>query len=190
MGRHNRLGRRRSYNEPGHAHELTFTCYRRYAFLSADRTCRWLAQAIDAARLRWGFDVWSYVFMPDHVHLIVRPHGPGATVAAILKAIKQPVGRRAILFLEEKAPHWLPRITRRRSGKDERLFWQSGGGYDRNLIESKSLLAAIDYLHLNPTRRGLIERPVDWTWSSAGWFEDDPKNNLRPDPIPWEWYQE
>lgn len=65
--------RRRSFNEPGHAHELTFTCYRRLRFFSAERTCRWLAEAIAAARGGRDFDLWAFVLMPEHVHVIVRP---------------------------------------------------------------------------------------------------------------------
>ncbi|MGE5754976.1 MAG: REP-associated tyrosine transposase, partial [Planctomycetaceae bacterium] len=190
-----RMGRiehphRRSFDMAGHAHELTFTCYRRHRFLKAERTCRWLAESLEQARARWGFDLWAYVFMPEHTHLIVRPRGPEATVATILKAIKQPVGRRAILYLESHAPGWLPRMTRKRGGKIERLFWQSGGCYDRNLVEPRVLLAAMDYLHLNPVRRGLVERASDWRWSSAGWYEGIPQNELRPDQIPPEWCQD
>jgi putative transposase len=50
-----RAGRRRSFNEPGHAHELTFTCYRRFQFLAAERTCGWLAEAIESARAELDF---------------------------------------------------------------------------------------------------------------------------------------
>ncbi len=46
-------------------------------------------------------------------------------------------------------------------------FWQRGGGYDRNLTEPHTISAEIDYLHMNPARRGLCERAVDWHWSSA-----------------------
>ena len=182
-----RYHRRRSFDEPGHAHELTFPCYRRFRFLNAERTCRWLARAIDQARGRWGFDLWAYVFMPEHVHLIVRPRGGDARVAALLKAIKQPVGRRAFLYLEAHVPRWLPQLTRERNGRVERLFWQPGGGYDRNLMEPRTLAAAITYVHLNPVRRGLVERASEWPWSSAGWYEGEPRNDLRLDPIPPEW---
>ena len=34
-------------------------------------TYQWLAEAIVEADLN--FDVWAYVFMPEHVHLIVCP---------------------------------------------------------------------------------------------------------------------
>jgi putative transposase len=76
MSRHNRSARRRAYNIPGHAHELTFSTYQRYPFLRADRCCGWLADSIAVAREKQAFWVWSYVFMPDHVHLLLNPHGP------------------------------------------------------------------------------------------------------------------
>jgi len=41
---------RRNCNEPEHAHGLTFSCYKRFRFLQAERTCRWLADAIEEAR--------------------------------------------------------------------------------------------------------------------------------------------
>ena len=34
-------------------------------------------------------------------------------------------------------------------------------------------MAAIDYIHLNPVRRGLAKRAVDWKWSSARFYASD-----------------
>jgi hypothetical protein len=39
----------------------------------------------------------------------------------------------------------------------------------------------IDYIHGNPVRKGLVEKPEDWKWSSAGWLEG--KNSLKPDVV-------
>jgi len=178
---------RRNYNDPGHAHGLTFSCYNGFKFLASDRTCGWLAESIDAARTDFAFDLWAYVFMPEHAHLVVHPHRIEYDVAEIRKAIKAPVGRRAIKYLEAQAPEWLPRITRRRGSKTERLFWQSGGGYDRNVTGGKTLTEMIDYIHLNPVRRGLVERPEQWKWSSAAWFLGTGQSPLIPDAIPPEW---
>src|SRR5262245_7926070 len=163
--------KRRSYNEAGHAHELTFSCYRGFAFLKAERTCRWLAEAIQAARSQQDFALWAYVFMPEHVHLIVWPRRASYGMAAILRAIKEPVGRRATQHLAWHAPEWLPKVTQLRGGRSERHFWQPGGGFDRNIVEPRTLGLMIDYLQLNPVRRGLVEWARDWRWSSAGWFE-------------------
>jgi REP element-mobilizing transposase RayT len=80
--------RRRNCNEPEHAHELTFTCYHGYQFLKTYRACQWLADAIDKARRRWEFQLWAYVFMPEHVHLIVYPSRRDYDIARIRAAIK------------------------------------------------------------------------------------------------------
>src|ERR1700680_2962064 len=101
---------RRNYNEPGHAHELTFSCYRRYKFLRAERTCEWLAESLSAARAELDFDLWAFVFMPEHVHLIVHPRRPIYDIATIKESIKEPVGRKALAFLRSEAPEWLERI--------------------------------------------------------------------------------
>lgn len=181
--------RRVNINEPGHAHELTFSCYRRFPFLKADRTCEWLAAAIDQARRDLNFAVWAWVFMPDHAHVIVCPQSFPYDIAVIRQRIKGPVARRAIAFLRAHAPEWLPRITRERGQRSERVFWQSGGGYDRNITSKEALLSMIDYLHANPVRKGLVGRPRDWRWSSAAWFDDLTPVPLIPDRIPPDWLE-
>ena len=178
---------RRNFNEPGHAHELTFSCYQKIPFLQAERTCQWLAEAIEEARSELRFDLWAFVFMPEHAHLLVHPREHMYDIADIRKGIKSPVASRAIKFLEDDAPEWLPRITRQRGDKTERLFWQSGGGYDRNITEPKTLMQMIEYIHLNPVRRGLVKRADQWKWSSAAWFFGTGTPPLIPDRIPREW---
>jgi putative transposase len=176
-----RSGRRRTFNEPGHAHELTFSCYRRYPFLQAERTCVWLAEAIEAARQEHKFALWAYVFMPEHVHLLIYPTRAPYDIRDMLQCIKEPVGRQAVAYLRESAPEWLERINVQRGQRVERRFWQAGGGFDRNVVEPHTLMAMIAYIHANPVRRGLVKNAEEWKWSSAGWREG--KNTLRPDPV-------
>lgn len=183
-----RTRRRPAINEPAHAHELTFSCYRRFPFLRAERTCQWLAESLHEARQRYDLALWAYVFMPDHVHLIVWPRQPGYDIRAILAAIKEPVGRRAVRHLRREAPEWLPRISAQRGRRTERHFWQPGGGYDRNITEETTLLAMIEYAHHNPVRKGLVRAARDWRWSSAAWYEGAGPTPLAPDPIPPGWF--
>jgi putative transposase len=179
--------KRRSYNDPGHAHELTFSCYNGFPFLKAERTCLWLAESIHNARAKHDFDLWAYVFMPEHVHIVVHPRQREYDMGSILRAIKEPVGRRASSHLARHATEWLEKVIVTRGRRIERRFWQAGGGFDRNVTEAQTLLLMMDYIHLNPVRRGLVERPVQWKWSSAAWFEGHPSNDLSPDRLPPEW---
>ena len=155
--------RRRRYNEPGQPRELTFSCYRRYAFFSRERTCAWFCQALEEARTKFGFQIWAYVIMPDHVHVLVNPGEAAPEMSRFLQAVKQPVAREAIGYVKMHAPEWLDRLTVREGTRLRHRFWQPGGGYDRNR-------AMIEYIHANPVRRGLVASIVDWEWSSARWY--------------------
>jgi putative transposase len=156
------------FNDPGHAHCLTFSCFRRLRFLAKDRSRGWFVDAVDSAREKHGFHVWAYVVMPEHIHLIVCPVEAVYDIGDILTSIKRSVVLRALAFVRREAPAFLARMEDRQpSGDTHFRFWQRGGGYDRNIIEAATLHRLIDYIHANPVRRGLCERPEDWLWSSA-----------------------
>ena len=190
MDYRDRAQRPRAYNEPKQAHELTFSCYHRFEFLSKERTCQWLASAVHEARRALEYSVWAYVFMPDHVHLIVYPKNAIYDTSGFLKQIKESVSRKAVQFLKSEAPKWLERIRVSRGAKTEHHFWQPGRGFDRNVDNAKTLRKMIEYVHENPVRKGLVTDARLWRWSSAGWFAGTPLNNLEPDPIPFDWLEE
>jgi len=170
--------RLRRYEVAGHARELTFSCYHRYPLLSSAQTRQWSVEALATARRAWPLDLWAYVTMPEHVHLLVFPRDAAVQLGQLVGKIKEEVARRAIAYLAEQAPHWLPRITVRQGERVRRRFWQPGGGYDRNVVQVGALHQMIDYIHANPVRRSLVAKPEDWIWSSARWYA-----GIRPVPL-------
>ena len=160
----------RHFNDPGHAHFLTFSCYRRFPLLNSDRTRRWLIEAIETARRKHNFAVLAYVVMPEHAHLVILALVQHYDVALVLKAIKQPVARRAKRFLEDQDSTWLQRLTIVRGSRTVFRFWQTGPGYDRNVKNESDLWEKIRYIHDNPVKRGLVLTPEAWEWSSARWW--------------------
>jgi putative transposase len=103
--------RRVRYNEPEQPRELTFSCYRHHAFLGRDRTREWFCQALDEARTEFAYQLWAYVVMPEHVHVLVYPGHASEQMSAFLQALKEPVARKAIRYLKANAPQWLARVT-------------------------------------------------------------------------------
>jgi hypothetical protein len=67
------------------------------------------------------------------------------TLADALKSLKQGVARRLI--------------------GDAEHFWQKRY-YDFNVRDHAQFLEKLHYIHCNPVKRGLCERPEDWAWSS------------------------
>ena len=100
----------RSYDIPGHAHALTFSCFRRLPLLSRDRPRRWLVDAMEAARRDLHLQLWAYVIMPEHVHLLFWPMEVEYRVSEVRTALKVPVARKGLGFLKRRAPWFLDRL--------------------------------------------------------------------------------
>jgi putative transposase len=112
-------------------------------------------------------------------------------LSRLLADIKRPFSDRVKrLLVKENSPLVSELTVAERPGKSAFRFWQEGPGYDRNLSSKETVLAAIAYLHLNPVRRGLAARAVDWKWSSACWYASDGKDRDPDLPTihgpPWE----
>ncbi len=160
------------WNEPGHAHALTFSCFQRRPFLAKDRSRQWMIDGIEQARGKHNFHLWAYVIMPEHVHLLIWPVERPYSISAILKTTKQSVSRTAFEFVKQQAPEFLPQMwDGRPDGTGSHRFWQRGGGYDRNLTEPKTIWSTMEYIHANPVSRELCRHATDWHWSSAREWE-------------------
>jgi len=166
------------YNIAGNAHELTFSYYRNQPFLSVERVCEYLADSIISSRKKHRFDLWAYVFMPNHVHLLICQKMVGHSISDILLSIKQPVSRKAVNYLKNNNRDGLKYLATAQIHKPYR-FWQKGGGYDRNMTKIKTIIDSTHYLHNNPVRKGLVEVADQWYYSSAADWQ-----GTRQGPIP------
>jgi len=154
-----------------------------------------LAESLDRAVKAHSCRLVAYVFMPEHVHILVQPMLVDVRIDLLLKAIKAPFSVRIRRRLEEADSPLLERLTvRERPGVSRFRFWQEGGGYDRNLRSVKAVETAIAYIHENPVRRGLCIRSMDWKWSCARHYYGDGQEVLRTDVKPtihgltWDFY--
>jgi putative transposase len=154
------------YDIAGQAHCLTFSCFDRQPFLSRPRSCLWLAEALETGRAKGLYDLWGYVFMPEHVHLVLLPH-EGIKVSRILATVKSSVAKRALLWVRTHARGFLRHMADcQPSGRIQYRFWQRGGGYDRNLRTPSDVREKINYIHAHPVRRGLVTVVDGWYGSS------------------------
>jgi putative transposase len=182
----------RHYHDLGHIHELTFSCYQRWPLLNNEEWREMLAESIDRAMEAHRYRLAAFVFMPEHIHLIVYPLAQAASIPDLLKAIKRPFSYRIKQLLMQSNSRLLERLTiRQRPGVTTFRYWQEGPGYDRNITEPSTVLTAIDYLHNNPVRRKLVERAIDWEWSSTRYYLVDPPQQYSSLPtihsLPADW---
>lgn len=160
--------RRKAYSTPHHAHALNFSVYRGRPYLLLLGVAEAFLRTVDAATQELGFEVWAYVVMPEHVHLVIHPTEEVYDMAAIQYALKKRSAQ--AIFALHPALREECRVPRK-GRRDEFRFWQAGGGYDRNLYTARTTWAEIRYVHNNPVRRSLCESFLEWEWSSARAYE-------------------
>lgn len=157
----------RRYEGLGDIRYLTCSCYRRLALFQSDSIKDAFASYLSNAQERLTFKLYAWVLMPEHFHILLRP-ADGKIVSQVLRGIKAGFAKTTLTRWRELNVPVLPRIT---DSAGLVRFWQTGGGYDRNINTQEELIEKIGYIHQNPVRRGLVERPSDWQWSSAGFYE-------------------
>jgi putative transposase len=171
----------RHFHEPGDVHELTFSCYQRMPILTNNSWRAKLSECINEACDELRCHLAAFVYMPEHVHLLVWGMEAREQVSAFLSRVKQPLSIFVRADLEAVQSQLLARLmARERPGKIVFRFWQEGPGFDRNLFTTKAVQASIDYIHVNPVKRGLCATARDWRWSSARFYETD---GLERDPL-------
>lgn len=124
-------------------------------------------EELSRGRELFQFRLWAYVIMPSHVHLLIYPRQQNYKIADILQAIKGRTSKRYGDILLEQSPKTYENYCIKIGNKRSFRFWQAGGGYDRNFWSPEAIHNSINYIEKNPVRKGLIDSPENWEWSSA-----------------------
>jgi REP element-mobilizing transposase RayT len=94
------------------------------------------------------YELHAFVVMPNHVHLLVTSNVPNAKWLGPMKGFTGSMGNR---ILKRTGPFW----------QDE--------SYDHLVRDGEEFSRIRWYIENNPVTAGLVARPEDFRWSSAGW---------------------
>lgn len=135
------------YYENHDLHFITCSCYARKPQFGTPERRDLLARVLEQTRRRYRFVVCGYVIMPEHVHLLINEPELGDP-SVVMKVIKERFTRLLRRGHRHTAPVW------------EKRF------YDFNVWSPQKRIEKLRYIHRNPVRRGLVEKPEDWIRSS------------------------
>jgi REP-associated tyrosine transposase len=144
-------GLKRFYGS-GDLHFITCSCYRRRPLLGSAWRRDLFLDVLEEARQRYSFVVVAHVVMPEHFHLLISEPEIGDP-SVVIQAVKIGFARRVINREGEPDSGTPAHIWQRRF-------------YDFNVWGKEKRVEKIRYIHRNPVRRGLVEKPEDWKWSS------------------------
>ncbi|HUJ81321.1 MAG TPA: transposase [Candidatus Acidoferrales bacterium] len=127
---------------------ISSSTWGRRSILQSRPLCDLLLSVIRENRAKERLLVHEFVFMRDHVHVILTP-GPDVSLEKAVQFIKGGFSFRA---------------------KKEKLFngeiWEKGYN-ERRIKDAHEYATHVDYVWMNPVRAGLVERPEDFLYSSA-----------------------
>lgn len=109
--------------------------------------------------------IHAYVFMTNHVHLLVTPQNEHS-----ITHMMQDLGRKYVRYINH---------TYKRTG----TLWE--GRFKASLVDSDAyLLTCMRYIELNPVRANMVGHPGEYPWSSYACNANGKQNNLiQPHPL-------
>ncbi len=135
-------------------------------------------ESFEYCRKEKGMLLWAYVIMSNHVHVILSTKNGNLpdfirdfkryTATKIIKAISPKV---------EPRENWMLKRFEFASQKNvrngEHQFW-THENHPVEIFTHDFLMQKLQYIHLNPVRAGLVEKPEEWMYSSARNYSDRP----------------
>ncbi|MFN8350340.1 MAG: transposase [Flavobacteriales bacterium] len=119
-----------------------------------------------------GLELFAYVIMPSHLHLVVRRDE--GLLSEWLRDFKSVTAKRILHLIEthpaESRSEWLLAHFRKRGQEQpqnrEFAFWKKDSHpvelFTRSVIDQK-----INYIHMNPVKAGMVSEPGHYRLSSA-----------------------
>ena len=142
---------------------VTSVTWERRPLFQSESAAKLLLETVFAYRERGIFQLYEFVIMPDHMHLLLAPK----SAVAIERAMQFIKGGYSHRFMKETGSRmeiW------QRSFTNHRI--RDGNDFEKHRR----------YIHLNPVRAGLVEYPRDYPYSSAhsGFAIDEAPQRLKP----------
>lgn len=146
--------------EPYQAYHLTCVVNELLPLFSQPEVVAILFDALRELRERYGLRLHSWVVMEEHLHLLVRAEH----VRICLEYFREETTGRIVAFLEERRlERFLARLPRDAGGRP--LLWQEPAELEP--VGEGEMGSVMEYIHINPVKRGYVERPEQWRYSSA-----------------------
>ena len=137
---------------------LTFTVKNWYYVLDRHNRFEILGNALKYYQKNKGLKLYAYVFMINHIHLIVS----SPDMIAFVRDFK----RYSSLQIQKNIIASDPNLINLFLTDGKWDFWQ-----DTNMpkiIESEEyFIQKMNYIHNNPVRKQYVQNPESWLWSSA-----------------------
>jgi len=156
----------------GHIYYITTVTYHRTPLFTRASFVIPLLDSLNFYRYQHSFRLLGYVIMPDHLHLMIWPFCE-STPTDIMRDYKTFTSKRLIRQAQvEGIQEWVHIFEQagKNTKRSENKVWQDSY-WDENIYTEEFLRRKLNYMHRNPVRANLVERPGDYAYSSYRNYE-------------------
>ena len=133
---------------------------------SSDKYYSIIIDALNFYKRNKDLKIYSYVILDNHFHLIVSHKD----LSLIMQSFKKYSAKMIINNLQDEGKIEILKIfeKERRMYQDRNYHkvWQDSF-YPKEIASIEILRQKIEYIHLNPVRKGFVNNAIDWKYSSA-----------------------
>jgi putative transposase len=160
--------------EEGKPYFITFTIVDWIDLFTRPCYVNILLDSIKYCQQQKGLEVYAYVIMHSHVHMIAACEGK---LSNILRDMKEHTSKMIIQEIyenpQESRREWLLEKFRIQDNAEKKKYrvWQAGN-HPEELYSDRFIAQKERYIHMNPVEAGFVTKPEFYTWCSAS--EDSP----------------
>lgn len=110
--------------------------------------------------------LYAYVILDNHIHVI----GGAEDLSGVMQAFKRHTAKQIIELATSTNREWLLNqfayYRKKHKIASKHQVWQEGF-YPKRIQDDDMMYQKLKYIHENPVRRGYVEAPEHWRYSSA-----------------------
>ena len=152
--------------EATHPHFVTCTILHWLPIFTRKESVQIVIDSLKFLQQKDNLKIYAYVILENHLHMVVQSNNLPKTMESFKKFTANEILK---LLKKENAKVLLEQFKfyKKAHKKDkEHQIWEEG--YQPKLIQTdKMIKIKIDYIHLNPVKRGYVDKPEHWRYSSA-----------------------
>jgi len=132
-------------------------------------SCQLLIENIKHYQKKYNYSLLAYVIMPSHFHWIVKNNITYGTISDVMRDIKNYSAWDIMDYLSGKSENYkeiFSVTTKKHDPKQKSRFWMER--FDDQVIRNNKMFwEKLIYIHNNPVKAGLVQKPEDYIFSSA-----------------------
>jgi putative transposase len=148
-------------------HFVTFTVHQWADVFTRQSYVDILLDSLRYCQKQKGLEIFAWVIMSNHVHLILRATGTNS-LSDIIRDFKKHTAKSIYKAIRENALEsrkgWLLKVL----SLDDRIWFWEEGYHGEEITGIDFYESKLHYIHLNPVRAGIVEKEEEYLNSSAG----------------------